>query len=102
MSGIYRRCGIRSGTVVATLIMLFAHVGSVATAVPKVVKAEPDDKQQQVDPATRQIRIEFDQPMHTGGYSIVGGGDGFPKLVGKPRWQGDRTIIIPVKLEPEH
>jgi carboxyl-terminal processing protease len=71
---------------------------------PKVAKASPEDGQMNVDPATTtELRIVFDQPMDTaGGWSIVGGGDSFPELVGEPTWDGDRTLVLRVRLRPEH
>ena len=53
---------------------------------PKVVKASPDNGDTDVDPALKEIRITFDQPMSPTGHSIVGGGPNFPKLTAKPRW----------------
>jgi len=85
--------------IVSTLV---AGASLVSAAPPKVVKAMPDNGQENVDPATTEIRIEFDQPMSTAGRSIVGGGETFPKTVGNPRWLNPRTMIIPVKLEPGH
>ena len=70
-------------------------------APPTVVKATPDNGDQNVDPATKEIRITFDQPMSRGGHSIVGGGPTFPKI-GRPRWSDDRTMVIPVTLQPDH
>jgi hypothetical protein len=68
---------------VALLLMATAAPG----APPKVVKAAPDNGQLDVDPATRELRIEFDQPMNTGGaWSVVGGGASFPHFFSRPRW----------------
>lgn len=53
-----------------------------------------------VDPALREITIEFDQAMDTRGQSICGGGPTFPTLDGKPGWKDQRTFVIPVMLEP--
>jgi carboxyl-terminal processing protease len=71
---------------------------------PKVVKASPDDGELNVDPAkTTELRVEFDQPMDTvGGYSIVGGGDSFPEVTGKPKWEDDRTLLLRIRLRPGH
>jgi Peptidase family S41 len=70
---------------------------------PTVAKATPDNADTDVDPALRRITIEFDQDMDTrGGRSICGGGDGFPKIIGNPRWAGKRTFIITVRLQPNH
>src|SRR5215213_2727871 len=90
-----------------SVILFIAAFAFLCTTVlaeaPKVVKATPDNGETDVDPATKEIRVEFDQPMNTkGGWSIVGGGEQFPKLVGKPKWINNKTISISVKLEPEH
>ncbi|MCW3054853.1 MAG: hypothetical protein JWN14_4023, partial [Chthonomonadales bacterium] len=39
---------------------------------PKIVSLSPTDGNRMVDPATTEIRIEFDRPMQTDSYSIVG------------------------------
>ncbi len=63
---------------------------------PKVIKAIPDNGQRDVDPFLKQIRIEFDQEMSNGEYSICGDG----KAMGKPEWANDRTFVAAIKLEP--
>ena len=58
-----------------------------ADAPPRVAKAKPDDGAMDVDPATRELRVTFDQDMDQGGYSIVGGGPTFPgEPATRPRW----------------
>jgi len=69
---------------------------------PKVTKANPDDGSKNVDPALKELRIEFDQPMSPDGWSVVGGGPTFPKFVGKGRWLDDRTLVWSWQLAPEH
>lgn len=71
---------------------------------PKVAKAVPDNGDTDVDPTLKEIRITFDQPMSTGGQSIVGGGESFPELVGNNpgSWAGSRTFILRVRLKPNH
>jgi hypothetical protein len=88
---------------VVALVVAVAHAGAGA-APPKVVKASPDDGDANVDPArTTELRVVFDQPMDTrGGFSIVGGGESFPVLTAKPKWEGDRTLVAPIRLRPEH
>jgi RNA polymerase sigma-70 factor (ECF subfamily) len=73
-----------------------------SAAPPRVVKASPDNGATGVDPATSEVRVVFDQPMNTGGFSFVGGGETYPKTRGKPAWVDDRTCVLPVALEPEH
>jgi hypothetical protein len=84
-----------------TLIFLTACGFALANP-PKVVKTTPENGQDDVDPATSEIRVEFDQPMNAGGRSIVGGGERFPKLTTRPSWIDEKTMAIPVKLEPKH
>ena len=95
-----------TASMVLNLGCLCIVVGLAAFALaepPRVVKVSPDNGQSDVDPATREIRIVFDQPMdRRGGYSLVGGGPTYPKVIGKPRWADDRTFVVTVKLDPEH
>lgn len=69
---------------------------------PKVIEAIPDNGETNVDPSLREIRVAFDQPMDTGGFSWVGGGPTYPKVLGRARWINDRTCVLPVQLEPNH
>src|SRR6476660_2076131 len=94
----------RSIMPVLGLIALASLVTLAGAAAPKVVKATPDNGQNDVDPGTvRELRVVFDQPMDVGGRSIVGGGDTFPKFVGKPRWENNKTTVVwLMKLEPDH
>ncbi|MCA9240774.1 MAG: Ig-like domain-containing protein, partial [Planctomycetales bacterium] len=74
--------------------------GSLA-APPVVVETEPDAGATSVDPSTRTITIKFDQPMSKG-MSVVGGGENFPKMLGKASWKSSRTLVLRVRLEPDH
>ena len=69
---------------------------------PKVVKASPDNGDENVNPATRELRVVFDLPMDPGGFSVVGGGPNFPEIVGKPRWQDAKTFVMRMRLKPNH
>ena len=70
---------------------------------PHVVKTVPSNDGKNIDPATHELRITFDQPMDTEGMSLVGGGPNFPDISADVKWEdGDRTIIFPVKLQPNH
>jgi hypothetical protein len=69
---------------------------------PKVVSANPDNGDKDVDPDLKELRVVFDQPMIIGNMSIVGGGPNFPKIVGTPKWENDRTIVAKISLEPNH
>ena len=84
-------------------VVLFAWASVALAQPPRVVHATPDDGQKGVDPAaTRELRIVFDQPMDHGGRSVVGGGDEFPKLVGKAHWTDEKTFVWAIKLQPDH
>ncbi len=87
---------------VAVIVILILMAQSGYAAQPKVIKTIPENGTQDVDPALKLIRIEFDQDMATSGYSICGGGPKFPELLGKPRWLNKRTLVAGVKLEPNH
>lgn len=70
-------------------------------AAPKVVKTVPENGKDDIDPATAELRIVFDQPMRPGGRSLVNSSRGiFPELVGQPRWEDEKTFVWPMKLEP--
>src|SRR3990172_6558341 len=86
-------------SIAIVLIHLWATPG--LTAPPKVVKAVPDNGDIDVDPNLKEIRITFDQPMGKG-MSPVAGGDTDPQSGATPRWITSRTIVIPVKLQPNH
>ena len=81
------------------LILLPQAVGFAAP--PKVVKSMPANGDTAVDPKLKEIRITFDQPMGPD-MSVVGGGESFPELQGQPRWTSPRTIVIRVRLQPNH
>ena len=70
-------------------------------APPTVVETIPGNAANDVDPGLREFRVVFDQAMSTGGMSVVGGGPKFPRFVGKPRWESDRTFVWNWQLEPE-
>ena len=84
------------------VVILLSMVGLSNAAPPKVIKMIPQNGKQDVDPALKQIRIEFDQDMNGGGFSICGGGPSFPELIGKPRWLDKRTLVADVKLKPNY
>lgn len=88
------------GGVVAVVLVLFSSVVAVAKP-PKVVKAVPDNGNINVDPKTNEILISFDQPMGQG-MSVVGGGETYPEVLGRPKWLNPKTISIRVKLKPNH
>src|SRR5687767_12362491 len=85
----------------ALALSFVVAAGSVHAVPPKVVITSPDNGEIDVDPAVKEIRIEFDQPMHPGGRSILGGGETFPEFAGQPKWLNPKTFVIPVKLKPD-
>lgn len=87
------------GLVFAAL-MVFAF--SASAAPPRVVITSPDNGEVDVAADTSEIRIQFDQAMDPRGRSIVGGGDSFPEISGKPQWVDEQTMVIPVKLKADH
>lgn len=82
--------------------MIAAVLSLVLAVPPRVTCATPDHGDAAVSPALTQLRVEFDQDMSTGAWSVCGGGDTFPRIDGKVRWETPRVLVIPVKLEPSH
>jgi len=73
-----------------------------ATKLPKVVSMKPANEQNGVDPTLAKIEVVFDRPMRNGSWSMVGGGEHFPEITGKPSYDAKRmTWSMPVKLKPE-
>ena len=73
-----------------------------STRTPRVAKATPDDGAMDVDPATRELRVTFDQDMDRGmSIASSGGGPTDPlNPSARARWAGARTIVVPLKLRP--
>lgn len=69
-----------------------------ASEPPKILSTSPTIGARDVDPATTEIRITFDQDMG-GGFSWTGGGPNNPQGTDAPRWEDARTCVRPVKLE---
>ena len=69
--------------------------------VPKVQQMVPANGAEDVDPATTTIVITFDRPMLDRMWSVVGGGEHFPELKGKPSYDKERKVLtVPVALKP--
>lgn len=67
----------------------------------RVAKTVPAHGDTRVDPKLKELRIEFDQAMDTNaGFSIVGGGETFPRILARPRWISDRILVTPIELKP--
>ena len=75
---------------------------SVADAArPQVVSISPANGATDVNPGLKNIRVVFDRPMAGESWSLVGGGQEFPELVGQPRYDTARTAwTVSVKLKP--
>jgi hypothetical protein len=84
------------------LCAVFLLVNAALAEPPKVVSVTPNHGDTGVDPGTSEIRIEFDQDMQPGGFSICGGGPNFPTPLSRPTWKNARTLVVPVKLKPGH
>ena len=85
---------------VVGVIVLWAALAGAAP--PRVIEAIPDNGDVAVDPGVTEIRIVFDQPMRHDRYSVVGGGESFPEITGGLRWVDPATLVIPVRLRPDH
>ena len=74
-----------------------------AMGAPRIVSTSPDVAATDVDPATSEITVTFDQDMRKG-FCWTGGGPDFPPTVDdkKPYWRGSRTCVLPVKLQAGH
>lgn len=69
---------------------------------PKVVSIDPENGSNDADPAATAIVITFDRPMQDRMWSVVGGGEHFPELAGKPSYDKARKVLtVPVKLKPD-
>ncbi len=82
--------------------LLPAWSSALAQQPPAVVSLSPADGSKNVDPNTPELIVKFDRDMKKGSHSLCGGGSTFPKLRGQPVWKDPQTLVIRVKLEPEH
>lgn len=80
---------------------LDAYVG-LSSASPQVVSVDPASLAKDVPVTLKEIRVVFDRPMATGGFSFVGGGPAFPKTTAPARWVDDHTCVLPVELAAGH
>ena len=89
--------------VLVTLALCLAVIsGPVFARPPRVIEMVPANGEVNIDPQLQQIRIVFDQDMSQQGFSVCGGGQKFPNLVGKPGWLNRRTFIMKVQLQADH
>lgn len=68
---------------------------------PKVVSLEPANGSEVDARKTTRLVVGFDRPMNRDGHSFCGGGETFPKLLGRPKWEDDRTVVLEVELAPD-
>lgn len=72
-------------------------------AAPKVVSCEPPHLAVDVDAATtKTLVVTFDRAMQTSGFSVCGGGEKFPKMKSRPRFDSPTKLVLEVELEPDH
>jgi hypothetical protein len=67
---------------------------------PTLASSEPAVGATDVDPGLKTITLSFNQDMNTSGWSVTGGGDVFPPIDGEIHYKDERTLVIPVDLEP--
>lgn len=88
------------------LAELFAAAGPKLDArfakFPKVVAMTPANGADDVDPATTTLTVTFDRAMQDGMWSVVGGGEHFPKIAGKPHYDAARKVFtVAIELKPD-
>lgn len=84
------------------MVALCAAPAARADEPPQVVEMTPRAGATDVDPRLKELRVTFDRDMSTSGWSFCGGGPTFPEIVGRPRWVDNRTIVVRVRLKPDH
>jgi hypothetical protein len=69
---------------------------------PRVVSTVPVNGSEDVDPATSEIAVTFDEPMTDGNWSwVYESRESFPQMTGQAHYDGDKTTnLLPVRLEP--
>jgi Bacterial Ig-like domain len=89
------------------LILMFtgtirAEDVDLTNAPPVVVKTIPESGQDNVDPATTEIKVTYSKDMQDHSWSwSTAGTDNFPEMTGKPHYEKDnRTCVITVHLKP--
>lgn len=84
------------------LVPFFGAANAVSADAPQVVELIPTNGATDVDPGIKQVQVTFDRDMSTRGWSLCGGGPSFPEVQGQPRWKNKRTLIVKVRLKPDH
>ncbi len=96
-------CKFRQTRIVGLLLAVLCMWATASGVQPKVIKTVPENGDEDVDQRLREIIIAFDQDMTVGqSYSICGGGQNFPQIVGNPQWRGRRTLVMRVNLLANH
>lgn len=83
-------------------VVLGSMAFSVAQDAPKVVSLEPANGAEVDAKTVKKLVVVFDVPMSKDGHSFCGGGETFPKVNGRPKWEGDKTLVLEVELQPDH
>jgi hypothetical protein len=66
---------------------------------PVVIKTVPEAGSGEIDASLTEIRVTFSKPMQDGMWSwAMMNPETFPEMNGKPRYDGPRTAVLPVKL----
>ncbi len=68
---------------------------------PKVVSMEPAKGAEVDAKTTKRLVVVFDRKMTKDSHSFCGGGETFPKLLGRPKWEDDKTVVLEVELQPD-
>jgi hypothetical protein len=77
-----------------------SQASEAAESPPSVVATSPANGAENIDAATTEVSVTFNQPMQAG-WSFVVSRHGETPALGTPRLSADRrTIVAPVKLEP--
>lgn len=87
--------------VVTFVVVSSLIAGLGAQDAPRVVRMTPAFLTEVDAKETKQLVVEFDQPMGEG-MSLCGGGPDYPKLVGRPSWRTPKVLVVDVELEPDH
>jgi hypothetical protein len=67
---------------------------------PKVVRIEPENGADDVDPGLEEIKITFSEPMTDRSWSVTGGGENFPDIKSIYYTKACTVLVIKVKLKP--
>lgn len=88
---------LRAKWVSCSFWLLLWGAATCSAAPPRVISAQPDDGDEDVDPKLAVLRVEFDQDMGTGGYSLCGVQEA--DAAGRPQWKNKRVIEMPITLQ---